>query len=862
MLNCHQLPTRIEEELMPRHPAIVICLLSLLLSASTQAQLSASHPAASAFGRLPIYFEKNLGQTDDRVRFVARGASYGLFITSTETVAVLRKHHAHDEPPAVIRMRLAGASQHPTVEGIDQQEGKSNYFIGNDPSKWRTNVPLYRKVRLTEAYKGIDVVYYGNQRQFEYDLVVKPGADPRQIRLHFEGAERIDVNATGDLVVRVAGGEIRQRLPFAYQESGVSRQQVEATYRRLNDREFGIAVAAYDTTRPLVIDPVLVYSTYLGGGDFENVDGIAVDSSGNAYLTGSTYSINFPTASPFQASKAGMGDAFITKINASGSALVYSTYLGGSLPDSAAGIAIDNSGNAYVAGFTFSTNFPTASPLQASTGGGISDAFVVKLNASGSALLYSTYLGGGDEDAARGIAVDGSGSVYVAGYTSSTNFPTASPIQASNGGLRDAFLSKLNASGSGLVYSTYLGGSNHDEAYGIAVDGSGNAHLAGYTVSTAFPTANPLQASKAGNGDAFVTKVNVAGSALLYSTFLGGTDGDAANGIALDSSGNAYIAGYTFSPNFPTASPLQPNKAAGSGTDAFVAKLNVSGSALLYSTYLGGNHDDAVTRIAVESSGIAYVAGYTTSTNFPTASPLQASYAGGNYDAFVTKLNVSGSAFIYSTYLGGTHDDIAWGLAADSSGNTYVTGLTQSSDFPTANPLQASNRGDYDAFVTKIAPIVTDLAILKSHTGTFTQAQNGATYTITISNIGDVGAGQTTGTVTVTDTLPPGFTATAMSGSGWSCTISPIPTCSRSDALASGSSYPPITLTVNVARTVGTFTNTATVSGGGETNPQNNTASDPTIVGIAAADVPAIDPAVLVVLALALAISALFALRR
>jgi uncharacterized protein (TIGR03437 family) len=414
-----------------------------------------------------------------------------------------------------------------------------------------------------------------------------------------------------------------------------------------------------------------------------------------------------------QASSGGGGDAFVAKLNVTGSALVYSAYLGGNGADSGQGIAVDSSGNAYVTGSTSSTNFPTVNPLQPSNGGG-GDAFVAKLNATGSALVYSTYLGGNGGDSGQGVAVDSSANAYVIGSTSSTNFPTVNPLQAACRGDQDAFVAKLNATGSALLYSTYLGGDGWDYGAGIAVDSSGNAYVTGFTYSTNFPTVNPLQATYGGNSDAFVAKLNATGSALVYSSYLGGNGpgygsygsggsrGDSGQGIAVDFSGNAYVTGYTSSTDFPMVNPLQ---AANRGGDenVFVAKLNAAGSALVYSTYLGGNGRDHATGISVDPSGNAYVAGFTNSANFPTVNPLQAAHRGSDEDTFVAKLNAAGSALVYSTYLGGNGHDFSEGVAVESSGKAYVTGYTSSTDFPMVNPLQASNGGGGGgAFVAKI----------------------------------------------------------------------------------------------------------------------------------------------------------------
>jgi beta-propeller repeat-containing protein len=366
---------------------------------------------------------------------------------------------------------------------------------------------------------------------------------------------------------------------------------------------------------------------------------------------------------------------------------------------------VDTSGNAYVIGFTTSTNFPTANPLQP-TNHGAGDAFVAKLNPSGSALVYSTYLGGTAIDYGRSIAIDGRGNAYVTGYTASVNFPTANPLQPGNHGGPswcpcDGFVAKLKPNGSALIYSTYLGGSSDDGPHGVAVDGFGNAYVTGETYSTDFPTVNPIQPALHGNQDVFVFKLNASGSALVYSTYLGGKQADFGYDIAVDGSGNAYVTGFTASADFPTANPLQP-KIRG-GQDAFVAKLNAAGSALVYSTYLGGTNNDEGVGIRADRSGNAYVTGYTLSTDFPTANALQVTNHGGA-DAFVAELNAHGSALTYSTYFGGSSNDYGRRITVDSSGNVYWTGRTLSFDLPTASPLQATNHGLYDAFVVKSAP--------------------------------------------------------------------------------------------------------------------------------------------------------------
>ncbi len=604
---------------------------------------------SEAYGKVPLSFEANRGQTDEQVKFLARGSRSTLFLTSSEAVLVfatreqpaqgrlhrarLRRAEDGQVTQTVLRMNLVGASPKPRLVGMEELPGKANYFIGNDPGKWRTNVPTFAKVHYENLYPGIDLIYYGNQGQLEYDLVVRPGADPKEITLGFQGAEKLKLDNQGDLLLHTATGTIRQRKPFIYQEIDGARREIAGGYLLKGAHRLGFQIAAYDRSRPLVIDPALFYSTYLGGSDNDVGLGIAVDSSGNAYVTGYTISTDFPTtAGAFQPSSPAplTVHAFVTKLDPTGSALVYSTYLGGSVGDEGLGIAVDTLGNAYVTGITSSLDFPTtAGAFETTNVGGA--AFVTKLDPSGSALVYSTYLGGSGDEVGRGIAVDTSGNAYVTGATFSTDFPTtAGALQRTSGGgpagcgssTWDGFVTKLDPTGSALVYSTYLGGSDVEEGIGIALDALGNAYVTGETFSSNFPTtAGALQTSYGGgNGDAFVTKLNPTGSALGYSTYLGGGESDVAFGIAVDASGNAYVAGRTASANFPTtAGTFQPTFAGGT-TDAFVAKLDATGSALVYSTYLGGSDDDEGLAIAIDAlpSPNAYVTGLTVSTDFPT----------------------------------------------------------------------------------------------------------------------------------------------------------------------------------------------------------------------------------------------------
>ena len=758
-------------------PATEAHLSAKRTNLSATAELAKQDPSTrlrilKSYRNPPLTFEENRGQIDPQVKFLSRSAGYTLFLTADEAVLSVTENKPSDkrprtnrgndvqEPPVVDRrlprseseqqartphlvMKLVGSNRHATVSGVDELPGKSNFFIGNDPKKWRSNVPTYAKVKYEEVYSGIDLVYYGNQQQLEFDFVVAPGADPRRIRFDIRGTKRIRRDENGDLVLKMEMGEdeIRWHKPIAYQEKNGTRQLVATHYAVKDKNRVAFEMAGYDVHRPLYIDP-LIYSTYLGGNGEDRGTGIAVDSAGNAYVTGATSSSNFPTVNPLQPAFEGVGyDAFVAKINPMGSGLVYSTYFGGSGLDVAQGIAVDSAGNVYVTGITQSTDFPTMNPLQASYGGGDQDAFVAKINAAGSALVYSTYLGGDGNDLGYGIAVDSAGNAYVTGATSSTNFPTMNPLQpAFGGGNDDAFVTKINESGSALVYSTYLGGSGSDVAQGVAVDSSGNAYITGGTSSTGFPTANPVQpAYGGGEDDAFVTKINPTGSALVYSTYLGGSGTDESQGVAVDGPGNAYVTGATSSNNFPTTNPLQP--AFAGEDDAFVTKIDPTGSALIYSTYLGGSGTDESQGVAVDSSGNAYVTGSTNSANFPTVNPLQSAIGGSGQNAFVTKLNPTGSSLSYSTYFGGSGNagDGGTGIAVDSAGNAYVTGSTSSINFPRMNPLQpAFGGGDGDAFVAKFGATGTGTDFsLSTATGNNCPAEGNCSTSATVS------AGQT-----------------------------------------------------------------------------------------------------------------------
>lgn len=654
-------------------------------------------------------FEANQGQTDPQVKFISRTADYDLFLTPTEAVMKMKNEDriSSQSTADVLRMKLIAANSEPKITGLDRMSVVSNYFTGKDPAKWRGGVPAYARVRYEEVYPGVDMLYHSDRSELEYDFIVAPGADPESIGLAIEGADRIEVNASGDLVLVMSGGELRQPKPLAYQEINGTRLAVPCRYV-IENQTVRFDVSEYDRSMSLVIDPVIQYSTYLGGRGGDQGNAITVDSAGNAYIIGFTDALDFPTANAVQPEfGGGSQDMFVSKLDASGTQLLYSTYIGGDDQDCGSAIAVDAAGNAFVTGFTDSTNFPVMNPFQATKNDQM-DAFIAKLNPTGS-LIYSTYLGGSIRDFGSSIAVDSVGNIYVAGVANSPNFPLAGAVQSTPGGAADVYVAKLTPAGNSLIYSTYLGGADNDGATSIAVDSSGNVYVTGVTMSSNFRTVNPLQpAHRGGLFDAFVAKLNPTGTQIIYSTYLGGSGEDRSFRVAVDSSGNAYVTGDTDSANFPMANALQPNR--GGGVDAFIAKLNPTGSVLVYSTYFGGSSIEGGTALAIDSAGSAYITGFTGSINFPTVAASQQTLGGGPFDGFVAKLNATGSALDYSTYLGGDGIDSGFGIAADTSGNAYVMGITDSSNFPTASPLQANyGGGESDVFVVKISsgPVIT-----------------------------------------------------------------------------------------------------------------------------------------------------------
>ncbi|MGB2592707.1 MAG: SBBP repeat-containing protein, partial [Candidatus Acidiferrum sp.] len=667
-----------------------------------------------SYADLPLSFESDVNGPVGQHWFAAAGRGYRLSLFPQEAVLdliapskntvtnpPLTRHGRHShfavshsdslqaKNHSTLHLTVVNGSPNAQISGLEELPGKTLYFEGKDSRKWRTSVRNYARVQYRGIYPGVDLLYYGNQHQLEYDFIVAPGANPDQIRLSVSGASRVELDRQGNLLLATEQGEVLLRKPVVYQQMDNTRREVASNFR-VEGQEVSFAVGDYDRSRQLVIDPSLNYATYLGRSVNDKVNAIGLGSDGSTYVAG---------IAPAMTSS-GYDEAFVAHISADGKELLYMAYLGGTGATDARGIAVDASGNVYVTGETKAVDFPVENAFQSSCSLNASrqcagDAYLAKLNSDGS-LNSATYLGGSGEDAGNAIALDAAGNIYIAGATASTDFPVFHPAQATSGGNGDAFVAKISPNGQQVLYATYLGGTDSDEALGIAVDGTGNVYVTGQTLSPDFPTANAFQAHCALGatnqcaGEAFVTKLSSDGSTLAYSTFLGGSGGDSANAIAVDNLGQVYVAGQTLSADFPVAGPLQP--ASGGKSDAFISKFLPNGGGLVYSTFLGGSGDDVATSIAVDNHGNAFVSGYTDSANFPMQSALQTacqkdSTGACSQDAFLAVMNSGGSALKFSTYLGGTGADEGKGIALDTKGSAYLGGASTSSDFPSAKPI-------------------------------------------------------------------------------------------------------------------------------------------------------------------------------
>ena len=719
--------------------------------------------AQKNLGHLPLNFEANTGQTDARVKFLSRGSNYGLYLTSDEAVMVFSSHkqrdneiknaHSRAKHREVVRMKMVGADEDIQPQGFDELPGKTNYFFGNDSSKWRTDVTNYRKIKYEEIYRGIDLVYYGNSGELEYDFVVAPHADPGSIKLKFNGISGIKLGRNGDLLLSTKTDTLRHLKPLIYQEVNGTRTAVKGGYVLGAKGQVSFALGAYDKTKPLIIDPVIAYSTFLGGADLDEAHGLALDSAGNIYVAGISDSTDYPLENPFQSINKGSNapvdyaELFISKLDPTGQALLYSTYLGGAGVDRGGSIAVDNDGNLHVTGSTTSLDFPVANAYQPTYGGGSSDAFLTKLGPAGNVLVYSTYLGGdgpqylpgNPSEYGNAIALDNVGNAYLVGGTDSTSFPTLQPLKTTKDGDTDAFLLKMSAAGA-LLFSTYLGGNDNDGIGDIARDISGNIYLAGGTSSSDFPIVNAptFLAPNANPGGAFVMKLTPDCSSITYSTIIGGSGGEGAGTIAVDASQNIYVGGSTNSRDFPVQNAVQPtnptNPADGDST-GWVAKLQSDFAVLNYSTYLGGNDYGTVNTVAVDPSNNLWVFGYTFSTNFPVVDPIYAS-SRGYEDVTLSRFSSDGT-MTFSTYLGGDGFDVSGKMVVSSDGEVYLAGKAGTNshgrpNFPLLNPYQSNFGGGItDAFIMRISPQNGMLSISGTVTDGYGKGMGGVTINLT-----------------------------------------------------------------------------------------------------------------------------------
>jgi hypothetical protein len=799
------------------------------------------------FGGMPLIFEPNVGQTDPQVKFMARGKGYGIFLTGTEAVLKLQGANKLGSISDVVRMKLVGADSRALARGAELLPGKSNYFIGNDPSRWRRGVSQFAQVRYQNIYRGIDLVYYGKQGRLEYDFQVAPGADLDAVGLEFTNSQGMKLE-DGALVIPTAAGLVQFAAPQLYQVVDGQRKPVAGRFVQRGENRIGFEAGNYDRSRALVVDPVLSYSTFFGGSGGEGCSAvtgvvtsgcpaIATDTGANIYAAGTTTSTDFPLGStPLQGTLNGPADVFVAKFSPTGSTVVFSTYLGGSGTDTSAGIGVDSGFNVFVAGNTDSSDFPTTpNAFQTTRVSANSHGFVTELNSSGIVLLYSTYLSGSGTDNITGIAIDQKNQAYVTGTTTSADFPTtAGAFQITSLATNQFFVTKINTGTTGLqslAYSTYFGGGTPSNGVtvggGIGVDVNSNVYFTGGTnfqhtgsnTTTDFPILNAYQSTLNGPTDAFVAKLNTtaaSGAQLIYSTYLGGSGDETGYGVSADAGGSAYVTGSTTSGDFTSISfPGAFQKSYGGATDAFLAKLGptsgTSAVSLTYFTYLGGTGTDVGLAVVADSLQGARITGYTTSSDLPVQTPLQGSY-GGNTDAFIARFDTTATTPTasghYSSYLGGSGTDAGTSIAADTTGATYIAGETSSSNFPTQLPIQPSLAGPSDAFVAKLGPNI-NLQVTGLATPTPVGVGNQVGFEYIIVNAGDATSG-----ISLTSVLPTSgstfVSALAAPGScGGATGTPPTVTCSVGTLNAGATA----TVTINVTPTVaGSLGNSGTVS--------------------------------------------------
>lgn len=682
--------------------------------------------------RIPLSFIENQGQLDPLVLYHAEAAGHSIFFTGDKVVF----SSGGDEANTISQVIVSIPGQDPAavVKGEDPLSGKANFFLGNDPSGWATDVPTFGAVRYEEVFPGIDIVYSGSMGLLKREVFLAPGTDPSLLTVRYSGQEDLFLDESGNLMVKTPFGTLMEAAPFSYQEIDGEEVEVSCAYVILEDGLVGFEIGPYNPDYPLVIDPFLDFSTYLGGGNEDRGYSVAMDSTGAIYVTGMTRSSDF--LPPYmggiiQENIGGAVDAFVTKFEPDGKLLNYTTYLGGVNDDVGNGIAVAPDGTVILTGYTISYNFPVLNPFQPVKSNYYpdADAFVTSIYPNGSALRYSSFLGGNSTDVGQGITMNDSSLAVVVGYTGSCDFPNTTGAYCTTHAIGytnyDAFVTGVNFDGttSTLAFSSYLGGTGKDQAFGVALNGAGEIFVTGLTDSYNFPnTTGAFKRTLQGDEDAFVTKMNSDASGLVYSTYLGGHGEDVGYGIAVDPNGDPYITGYTQSTNFPVRPFPGTFQFYKKGIqDAFLTKMGPTGNSINFSTYLGGTLVDEGTGIVVDESGSAYIVGFTDSIDFPVKGQFYNNLDGFKYDAFVTRFYPNGTSLMFSTYLGGENDDRGMGIGRDKS-NVTVTGWTMSRDFPvTPDAFQTTYRGAFDAFVTKIASV----APIANFTGEAVNGYNG-----------------------------------------------------------------------------------------------------------------------------------------
>lgn len=635
----------------------------------------------------------------------------------------------------VVAMKLLHCNNEILTKNLKKQSTVFHFFKGNNPSKWANNVAMYEEVLLQEVYHGIDLRYYFQNGSLRYDFIVHPHADPNDIQLSFEGDEGNFIDKKGDLIFYTRFGEVRQSELFTYQQIGKNKSPIASQFIKSGNK-IQFEVGKYNQNLPLIIDP-LIYSTFLGKEFADETSGMHVNSDGSVYLSGATVNSDFPTTTgAYNTIFAGVRDIFITKFNPTGNNILFSTFFGGNSTDQSAHLSVDANGNLYITGITSSQDLPATTGVIGQTwNGGISDAFVAKFNPEGAQLIYSTYLGGSNDDFGRKVLADNDGNAYAIGSTKSTNFPTTSGAfrqfltTGSFGNWNDVYVAKINPNGTSLIYSTYIGGNESENANDAVLDANGNVFITGTTFSSNYPvTQGSIQQTLSGNRDAFITKLNASGSALIYSTYLGGNNIDDGRAISIDPSGNAYVTGLTRATDFPVTSGAFGQNY-NENTDAFLSKIDASGNQLIYSTYLGGSGDDQGRCVFVKN-GFAYVGLECSSQDFPTTSDAYNTTNNGIVDILLLKMNISGSDLEYASYLGGSSVDLIYSIYVDDNEYIYMSGGTLSNNYPvTSGAYDETYNLDIDVFLTKFSLLcgAFDLSVAFNN-NTLTSNQTNATY--------------------------------------------------------------------------------------------------------------------------------------